>query len=99
MFRVEKENYKHFVYAGEDSARMDKLMALNHKFVDKKKKTTDEEGGSTEKSSEKKDETASEKKERHTLIITGLQLIALKASVDVYDHVIELETEMNINII
>ena len=79
MFRMDVDNFKKLVYAGKESARMDVLMVLNFKFVPNAQ--TDPKDIENIKR---------EGYERKRLIVKGLNLIALKASLDVHDSVFKL---------
>lgn len=100
MFRIEIDNFRRLVYAGEESARIDKLMTLNLKFVDKNEENTDDKGekGTNKEKSEKRRDTASEKNRRRRFIYTSQRLVALKASLDVYHQVMQFEFELEIEI-
>ena len=102
MFRIEIDNFRRLVYAGEESARIDKLMTLNLKFVDKNEENTDDKGEKGEKDtnkekSEKRRDTTSEKNRRRRFIYTSQRLVALKASLDVYHQVMRFELEIEIS--
>lgn len=76
---MDVDNFKKLVYAGKESARMDALMVLNFKFVPNAQ--TDPKDIENIKR---------EGYERKRLIVKGLNLIALKASLDVHDSVFKL---------
>ena len=78
MVRMDVDNFKKLVYAGKESARMDALMVLNFKFVPNAQ--TDPKDIENIKR---------EGYERKRLIVKGLNLIALKASLDVHDSVLK----------